>query len=186
VFVRIIRSDEIWHSAPSAARIPQMTFARLPRILVAHYERINLFAISIALRGEFEVVEVATGVEVLDRVAAGDIDLILLDVVMPELDGFQVCRRLKSNPVTAAIPVIFVTGLEDSAEEAQGFLAGAVDYVTTPIRSAIVRARVRAHVELKRSRDLLEQLVSGDPVTGVPNRRRFDAAIVEERRRCQH
>jgi PleD family two-component response regulator len=187
--MRFIHSDEIRYSVPSAARIPQIpqtTFAQLPRILVAHYERINLFAISIALRGEFEVVEVATGAEVLDRVAAGDIDLILLDVVMPELDGFQVCRRLKSNPVTAAIPVIFVTGLEDSAEEIQGFSAGAVDCITTPIRAAIVRARVRAHVELKRSRDLFEQLVSADAVTGVANRRRFDAAIVEERRRCRH
>ena len=158
---------------------------RLPRILVAHYERVNLFAIAIALRGEFEVIEVATGADVLDRVAAGDIDLILLDVVMPDLDGLQVCRRLKSDPVTARIPVIFVTGLEDGAQETQGLSAGAVDCISTPIRAAIVRARVRAHVELKRSRDLLEQLVCVGPLNGTTNRRRFDAAIVEERRRCR-
>jgi len=181
--VRVIRSGEIRHSGPPAARLRQTPIALLPRIVVAHYERINLFAISIALGGEFEVVEVATGDQVLDRAAAGDIDLILLDVVMPELDGFQVCRRLKDNPVTATIPVIFVTRFEDSAEEIRGFSAGAVDYITTPIRGAIVRARVRAHVELKRSRDLFEQLVSIDPPTGVANRRRCDAAIAEERRR---
>ena len=169
----------------SSRRGTFVKLARLPRIVVAHYERINLFAISIALSGEFEVIEVATGAEVLDRVAVGDIDLILLDVVTPELDGFQVCRRLKSNPLTATIPVIFVTGFEDSAEETQGFSAGAVDYISTPIRAAIVRARVRAHVELKRSRDLFEQLVSVDPIIGVANRRRFDAAIAEERRRCR-
>jgi diguanylate cyclase (GGDEF)-like protein len=159
--------------------------APLPRILVADDERINLLAISSALSGEFEVVEAKTGAEVLERAAAGDIDLILLDVVMPVLDGFQVCRRLKSNPSTAKIPVIFVTGLDDSAEESQGFSAGAVDYITKPIRAATLRARVRAHVELKRSRDLFEQQASVDPLTGVANRRRFDAAIAEEWRRCR-
>ena len=159
--------------------------APLPRILVADDERINLLALSSALNGEFDVVEAGTGAEVIERAAAGDIDLILLDVVMPGLDGFQVCRRLKSNPSTATIPVIFVTGLDDSAEENQGFSAGAVDYITKPIRAATLRARVRAHVELKRSRDLFEQLVSRDPLTGVANRRRFDAAIAEERRRCR-
>jgi PleD family two-component response regulator len=181
---RVIRSGEIRRSGPPAARLQQTPVA-LPPILLAHYERINLFAIAIALRGEFEVLEVATGDKLLDRAAAGDIDLILLDVVMPELDGLQVCRRLKDNPVTATIPVIFVTRFEDSDEEILGFSAGAVDFITTPIRGAIVRARVRAHVELKRARDLFEQLVSRDPLTGVANRRRCDAAIAEGRRRCR-
>jgi diguanylate cyclase (GGDEF)-like protein len=159
--------------------------APLPRILVADDERINLLALSSALDGEFDVVEARDGGDVLERAAAGDIDLILLDVVMPGLDGFQVCRLLKSNPSTATIPVIFVTGLDDSAEENQGFSAGAVDYITKPIRAATLRARVRAHVELKRSRDLFEQLATVDPLTGVANRRRFDAAIAEEWRRCR-
>src|SRR5471032_1989597 len=116
---------------------------------------------------------------------AGDIDLVLLDVVMPGLDGFDVCRRLKSHPSSAAIPVIFVTALEDIGEEAHGFDVGAVDYITKPIRPAIVRARVRTHVELKRTRDILEQLASVDPLTGIANRRRFDAAIGDEWRRSR-
>jgi len=155
----------------------------LPRILVADDDRINTLIIANALKGEFEVVEAATGAEALERVAAGDIDLVLLDVVMPGLNGFEICRRLKDDPATADIPVIFVTSLEESAEETQGFAVGAVDYIMKPIRPPIVRARVRTHVELKRTRDLFEKLASVDPLTGVANRRRFDAALVEEWRR---
>jgi diguanylate cyclase (GGDEF)-like protein len=158
-------------------------FTPLPRILVADDDRINTLIISSALKGEFEVVEASTGAEVLDRVAAGDIDLVLLDVVMPGLDGFDVCKRLKSDPATIDIPVIFVTSLEDSAEETRGFAVGAVDYIMKPIRPTIVRARVRTHVELKRTRDLFEKLASVDPLTGVANRRRFDTALDEEWRR---
>jgi diguanylate cyclase (GGDEF)-like protein len=155
----------------------------LPRILVADDDRINTLIIANALKGEFEVVEAATGAEALERVAAGDIDLVLLDVVMPGLNGFEICKRLKADPATADIPVIFVTSLEESAEETQGFAVGAVDYIMKPIRPPIVRARVRTHVELKRTRDLFEKLASVDPLTGVANRRRFDAALVEEWRR---
>jgi PleD family two-component response regulator len=160
-----------------------MTKPPLPRILVADDDRINTLIISNALKGEFEVVEAGTGTEVLERVAAGDIDLVLLDVVMPGLDGFDVCRRLKSDPTTADIPVIFVTSLEESSEETQGFAVGAVDYIMKPIHPPIVRARVRTHVELKRTRDLFEKLASVDPLTGLANRRRFDAALVGEWRR---
>ena len=119
----------------------------------------------------------------VDHVAAGDFDLVLLDVVMPGADGFEICRRLKSDPLTATIPVIFVTALDQSADETHGFEVGAVDYITKPISPGIVRARVRTHVELKRTRDLLERLASVDPLTGVANRRRFDLALDEEWRR---
>jgi len=102
---------------------------------------------------------------------------------MPGLDGFDVCKRLKSDPATIDIPVIFVTSLEDSAEETRGFAVGAVDYIMKPIRPTIVRARVRTHVELKRTRDLFEKLASVDPLTGLANRRRFDTALDEEWRR---
>jgi diguanylate cyclase (GGDEF)-like protein len=160
-----------------------MTKLPLPRVLVADDDRMNILIISSALKGEFEVATASTGAEVLERVTAGDIDLVLLDVLMPGMDGFDVCRRLKSNPDTADIPVIFVTSLEESAEETQGFAVGGVDYITKPIRPPIVRARVRTHVELKRTRDLFEQLASVDPLTGVANRRRFDTEIGEEWRR---
>jgi PleD family two-component response regulator len=155
----------------------------LPRVVVADDQAENGLIVAAALKGEFEVVQVASGAEVLNQAAAGDLDLVLLDVMMPGMDGFEICRRLKADPLTAAIPVIFVTARDDSADEAYGFELGAVDYITKPIRPSIVRARVRAHVELKRTRDLLEQLASIDPLTGVANRRHFDQALEEEWRR---
>ena len=83
-------------------------------------------------------------------------DLILLDVMMPEMDGYEVIRQLLSNPATADIPVIFVSALEQADEEERGLALGAVDYITKPIRPAIVIARVKAHLDLKAARDLLQ------------------------------
>ncbi len=83
-------------------------------------------------------------------------DLILLDVMMPDMDGYQVISQLKQNPQTVDIPVIFVTALESSFDEEHGLALGAVDYITKPIKPAIVLARVKAHLELKMARDWLK------------------------------
>ena len=85
--------------------------------------------------------------------------IILLDIMMPEMDGYEVCRRLKADKNTAQIPVIFITALADDEDEAKGLDLGAVDYITKPINPALVRARVRNHLELKRYQDHLEKLV---------------------------
>jgi CheY-like chemotaxis protein len=82
-------------------------------------------------------------------------DLILLDVMMPEIDGYEVLWRLRDNPETANIPVIFVTALDTSVDEAHGLELGAVDYITKPIKPAITLARVKAHLDLKAARDWL-------------------------------
>ncbi len=85
--------------------------------------------------------------------------LILLDIMMPEIDGYEVCRRLKADEKTAQIPVIFITALADEEDEAKGLGLGAVDYITKPINPELVRARVHNHLELKRHQDHLEKLV---------------------------
>jgi diguanylate cyclase (GGDEF)-like protein len=159
--------------------------AALPRVLVADDEPANILLIAHALKGECEIIQVHSGTEVLERVILGDIDLVLLDVVMPGLDGFEICRVLKSSPLTSGIPIIFVTALDERRDETRGFESGGVDYITKPIHPSVVKARVRTHLELKRSRDLLEQLASVDPLTGVANRRRFDDALAEEWRRTR-
>ena len=86
--------------------------------------------------------------------------IILLDIMMPEMDGYEVCRRLKSEEKTAQIPVIFITALADENDQAKGLALGAVDYISKPFNPELVRARVRIHLELKRYRDDLEQLVA--------------------------
>ncbi|HEX7193220.1 MAG TPA: diguanylate cyclase, partial [Thermoanaerobaculia bacterium] len=93
-------------------------------------------------------------------------------------------RRMKADEATSRIPVIFVTAREEVGDEARGFDLGAVDYITKPVQPPIVRARVRTHIELKRTRDLLESLASIDAVTTIANRRRFDASIDTEWKRC--
>lgn len=84
-------------------------------------------------------------------------DLIILDVMMPEIDGLQLCRQIKADPTTTNIPVIFVTAKDAVEDEASGFAAGAVDYVAKPVNPHLVRARVRTHLELKRIRESLEK-----------------------------
>lgn len=84
-------------------------------------------------------------------------DLILLDVMMPGMDGFEVCRRLKQEPTSTKLPVIFVTARDEVADESTGFQVGAVDYITKPVNPHIVKARIKAHLELKLAREELER-----------------------------
>lgn len=155
-----------------------------PRLLIVDDQPANIRVMAEALHGRYEVLFATSGAKALEIAATGEIELVLLDVVMPELDGFEVCKRLKSDERTSRIPVIFVTAREEASEETRGFDVGGVDYITKPIRPPVVLARVQTHLELKRSRDLLEQLASIDPLTGIPNRRRFDVALEQEWKRA--
>ena len=112
-------------------------------------------------------------------------DLILLDIMMPDIDGYEVCRRLKANEQTRHIPIIFITALGQEKDEAKGLELGAVDYITKPFSIPIVKIRVKTHLELKRHRDLLEALSTVDGLTGIPNRRRFDDVLTEEWKRAE-
>jgi len=87
-------------------------------------------------------------------------DLILLDIIMPGMDGYEVCKRLKANKSTSNIPVIFISSRSEEEDEAQGLGLGAVDYITKPFSPYIVKARVRTHLELKKHRNRLEELVN--------------------------
>lgn len=111
-------------------------------------------------------------------------DLILLDIVMPGIDGYEVCRLLKSDAATYDIPIIFITGNDNAEAEEKGLALGAIDYITKPFHPATVLMRLRNHLELKRRGDLLAQLAHIDPLTGLANRRRFDVQLDMEWRRC--
>ena len=92
----------------------------------------------------------------LKILSQGSPDLILLDIMMPKMDGYALCRRLQRDPETRSIPVIFITAMDQALDEARGFKAGCVDYITKPVNPAVVQARVRTHLNLKRARQTLE------------------------------
>jgi CheY-like chemotaxis protein len=127
------------------------------RVLIVDDTPLNVRLLAEVLRGEHETHFATSGPAALALLAEGDFDLVLLDVMMPEMDGFEVCRRIKADPKTARIPVIFVTAIGEVEAEALGFEVGGVDYITKPIQPAIVRARVRTHLELEEGRELLRR-----------------------------
>jgi len=154
------------------------------RVLIVDDQPGNIHTLAEALRPEYDLFFATNGERALERAQAGGIDLVLLDVVMPGMDGYEVCRRLAIDAKTQAIPVLFITALGEVSDETRGFDVGGVDYITKPASPAVVRARVRTHIELKEARDRLELLASVDALTGIANRRRFDLAVEHEWRRA--
>ncbi len=104
----------------------------------------------------FRVVEAANGAEALERVAEAAPDLILLDVIMPKLNGFEVCRRLKDDPVTALIPIVFMTALDKTEDHVRGLEVGADDFLSKPFNRSLLNARVNSLLKMKALRDSLD------------------------------
>jgi CheY-like chemotaxis protein len=130
-----------------------------PLILAVDDTPEHLELLARMLEGDgYELALAVGGLEALARVAYEKPDLILLDVLMPGMDGMEVCRRLKSEPASREIPVIFLTCMSDSHDILAGFEAGAVDYVAKPFRMPELLARVRVHVELRRARQEIQTL----------------------------
>jgi len=125
----------------------------------------------------YQVQTASDGAQALALCLESPPDLVVLDIVMPGMDGFTVCQRLKANEATRHIPVIFVTAHAEAALETQGLAAGAVDFIAKPINPDVVRARVKTHLTLKFQSDLLRQLVFLDGLTAVFNRRFFDQQL---------
>ncbi|MDM4766317.1 HD domain-containing phosphohydrolase [Pelomonas sp. SE-A7] len=125
-----------------------------PKLLLVDDEPANLQVLRHALQDDYRLVFARDGHKALELARAESPQLILLDVMMPALSGLDVCRTLKAQAATRSIPVIFVTALADTQDEAQGFEAGGVDYISKPISPAIVRARVRTHLSLVRADEL--------------------------------
>lgn len=127
-----------------------------PRVLIVDDEPANLKVLRQVLQDSYRLSFARSGEAALELLFKEDIDLILLDIMMPDLTGFEVCERVKSNPKTARTPIIFVTALKDTIDEETGFKLGAVDYITKPIVPAIVRARVKTHLSLVQADALKE------------------------------
>jgi len=147
----------------------------MQRILIVDDAPRNISLLGELLKDKYQI-QVANSGEKALRIAQEDtqLDLVLLDVMMPKMDGYEVCERLKKDERTRKIPIIFITGKDREQDEIKGFELGAVDYITKPFNPVIVRARVKTHLELKRYRDFLEDMSLIDGLTGIPNRRKFD------------
>jgi len=156
-----------------------LDFTRTPTLLVVDDTPDNLHVMRGILK-EHYAIKVATNGELALKLAdPATVDLILLDVMMPGMDGYQVCSRLKANPETADIPVIFVTAKDQSEDEQKGFDAGGVDYITKPVSPPIVLARTRAHLQNKLARDVLKD--KSGYLEAEVRRRVADLKVAEEK-----
>lgn len=140
----------------------------------------NIKMLGEILRADCDIVFATNGKAALQQATRTLPDLILLDVVMPDMDGYQVCQHLKQNPATNHIPVIFITALDSIEDEEKGLEVGAIDYIAKPFHPPIVTMRVRNHLELVRHRKRLKMLSTTDGLTGIANRRRFDEMLYKE------
>src|SRR6185369_5856294 len=129
---------------------------RARTILIVDDTPENIDILKGVLKEQYIIKAATRGSKALEIARTTPVDLILLDIMMPEMDGYEVCRALKADESTRKIPVIFVTALQETGDETGGFEAGAVDYITKPINAAVVQARVRTHLALQEAQDAVE------------------------------
>jgi diguanylate cyclase (GGDEF)-like protein len=170
-------TDMTLNPSPALATEAQEEPVRRPRLLVVDDDITSILALRSAL--DHQLIMARSGAEALQLLQGEPPDLILLDVDMPGMDGYEVCRRLKSVPNLRDIPVVFITAHRSTAAEIRGLDAGAADFICKPVEPRIVRARVRTQVMLKQHAEMLRRLAYVDALTGVANRRQADERLIE-------
>mgnify|MGYP003520491791 FL=1 len=146
-----------------------------PTILVVDDMTTTLLLLHDLLKDTYEVKIAKSGTKALEILnAPNDIDLILLDIEMPDINGYDVCKRIKNNETIKNIPIIFITGRTSQEDEEYGLNLGAIDYITKPFNNAIVKLRIKNYLNLKIKNDMLEKLSMYDGLTNIRNRRFFD------------
>lgn len=151
------------------------------KILIVDDNKQNIELLMDLFRDEYKIAAATNGDRAL-KIAFSEQppDIILLDILMPGMDGYELCNKLKENEKTRSIPVMFVTAVSEIMDETRGFALGAVDYITKPFHPPMVKARVSVHLNLKRKQELLEKFAFIDALTEIPNRRRFDEVADKE------
>ncbi|ASP47853.1 diguanylate cyclase domain-containing protein [Cognaticolwellia beringensis] len=142
-------------------------------ILCIDDESVNLKVLASIFKDHYNVVACKSAKQGFQHALQENPDIILLDILMPEEDGFELMIKLKLHPKLTNIPVIFITGLQDVKNEEKGLKLGACDYIQKPFNSSIVRARVNTHLEIIRQRNLLKKFALFDSLTELPNRRKW-------------
>jgi len=127
------------------------------KLLIVDDELINIRIMASALKDEYDILSAPDGFRAISQIKENKPDLVLLDVMMPDFNGFEVCSSIKSDATFADIPVIFLTSMDDPHGELQGLEAGAIDYLPKPVNIDMLKARVHNHLELKRRNDLVKE-----------------------------
>jgi len=151
------------------------------RIMIVDDERSNRKVLSDLLSDEFDIVLAKNAAQVFRRLNSDQaIDLILLDIMLPDTDGYEILRKMKNTEEQKNIPVIFITVLDSIEDEEKAFKTGAVDFITKPFHPSIVKARVQNQIKLIEQRRMLEEMAGIDGLTGINNRRSFDTIYHKE------
>lgn len=177
---------ELSPATAETASTAQLPVAQKRSLLIVDDMAANIRILANLLKDDYTIQVANRGQKALD-IARGSHppDLILLDIMMPEMDGYQVCRELKNNATTNHIPIIFVTAMDAVEDQKKGLSLGAVDYITKPFDADIVKVRVRNHMNLKVKTDMLEDMSHVDGLTQVANRRNFDRSLQRELKRLE-
>ncbi len=155
-----------------------------PRVLIVDDEVFNLQFLTELLGSDYRISAAKEGSKTYELTKRLQPDLIILDVVMPDLDGYKVIQELKGDPDICHIPVIFLTSLDNSKDEEKGLRLGALDYINKPFHPAIVKTRVNNILELVKHRKLVEKIALLDGLTSIPNRRAYDMQLSQEWQRA--
>lgn len=156
------------------------------KILIVDDTVFNIKLLIAALEDDYDISIATNGKDALSVAHSNNPpDIILLDIMMPEMNGYEVCEKLKQEKDTKDIPIIFVTAMQDGKSEEHGLKLGAIDYITKPFSIPIVKAKIKNHLELKRYKDLLKENSAIDGLTQIANRRRFDQAFKIETKRVR-
>lgn len=161
---------------PEASRRHLLVVDSLPTSVQVLYQIFN---------DDYDITLATSGKQALEHCLATPPDLVLLSNMMPDMSGQEICHRLKSNNVTADIPIIFLTPQSNPTDETLALEAGGGDFISEPVNPPVVRARVKTHLTLKSQSDLFVRLALVDEVTGVANRRYFEQALQTEWRHCR-
>lgn len=146
----------------------------MEKILIVDDSPLQAAQLKAILDDEYDVAVAQTAEDGLRQASGGNYSLILLDIVMPGMDGFTLLKKLQEEIITQSVPVILITSLSDVENEQHGLVLGAVDYIIKPFHSPIVKARVNTHVKLYNYRKQVEAQSMTDQLTGIANRRRYD------------